>query len=103
MVALGRPVGCQGKARRRAVVDAGTTLLILAVVVSGCPNDDVIVAVAVDVPRLAHRVAETGVGLIAPDPPVGLPGQARGRTVEDICPAFLNSTPEVSSHDDIRV
>src|SRR5690606_40853457 len=76
---LGCPCGSGRQARVRAQVDKRPTLVALPVVITVRTDDDVGVAVAVDVCRRRHTSAEPGARLIALGGPGGSGRQARGR------------------------
>ena len=97
LVALGGPVRGSGKPPRRAVVDIDAALVVLAVVIFRRADDDVVIAIAVDVPGRPHRVAKLGVGLVALGAPGRGGGQAGWGTVIDVGPAFVLLT--VTVHD----
>ncbi len=104
-VALGGPVRGGGKPTRRAVVDIDAALSALAVVVVGRADDDVVVAVAVDVPRRPHRVAEPGIRLVALGAPGGGVAEAGWGAVIDVGPALILLTVAVPlcADDDVVV
>ena len=89
LVALGGPVRRGGKPRRRAVIDVGSPLIRLAVVVVGRADDDVAVTVAVHVPGRPHRIAKLSAGLVALGGPGGRGVKPSRRAVVYIGPPFF--------------
>ena len=71
------------------MIDERSAFIRLAVIVERSADDDVAVAVAVDVARCGDRAGESCPGLIALGGPGGCWGEARGRAVIDVGPAFL--------------
>ena len=71
LVALGRPRRGRTRPRGRAVVDKDRSFVGMATVIMWRPDDDIVVAVAVHIPRRPHGVAEVRTRLIS----LGRPGR----------------------------
>lgn len=78
LIAFGHPVGWATQARRRSVVDVGSPLVRLAVIVQMRTNDHVSVAIAIKIPGSSYRDAQFGRALVAYVPPIERDAQAGG-------------------------
>ena len=74
----------------RSVVDEGPAPVLQEDVVEGRADDDVGVAVAVDVPRRRHGITERGARLVALGGPGRAAAQPAGRAEIDIGPALVH-------------
>ena len=70
LVALGCPIWGNAQAGSRTVVDVDAPFVDLAIVMTVSPDNHIGVAVAVDIPGCAHRVAKPGAGLVALGRPI---------------------------------
>jgi hypothetical protein len=101
LIAFRRPRWGRRQASCRPVVDGGTALSSLTVLVDRCADDDIREAVSVEVACRRNRVAEHRKGLVALGSPRRVHRQPSGRAVEDECPSLSGlAVVEVRRADD---